>query len=65
MLISPPPYRLRVVFERIWAMRTLFHLLAFLTLVAFGGVLAIKVLYGCSWRESMDIADQFLMDLLD
>ena len=46
-------------------MRTLFHLLAFLSLVAFGGVLAIKVLYGCSWRESMDIADQFLMDLLD
>jgi len=46
-------------------MRTLFQLLAFITLVAFGGILAIKVLYGCSWRESMDIADQLFMDLLD
>ena len=50
--------------RRIRAMRALFHLLAFLALLAFGGILLIKLSYGCSWRESVDIADQFLADLL-
>lgn len=29
-----------------------------------GGVALIRYVYGCSWRESFDIADQFLEDVL-
>ena len=45
-------------------MKALFHMMAFLALVVLGGILVIKLLYGCSWRESVDIADQFVSDLL-
>ena len=30
-----------------------------------GAVVLIRVLYGVSWRESLEIADQFIEDLLD
>jgi len=55
---------LRVIFGRIRVMKALFHMMAFLALVVLGGILVIKLLYGCSWRESVDIADQFVSDLL-
>ena len=29
-----------------------------------GGVAFIRYVYGCSWAESFDIADQFVEDLL-
>ena len=29
-----------------------------------GGVAFIRYVYGCSWRESFDIADQFVEDVL-
>ena len=45
-------------------MKLLFKL-AFLTvMVILGGVALIRYTYGCSWRESFDIADQFVSDLL-
>lgn len=40
--------------------------LAILTAVFFlGGVAFIRYTYGCSWKESFDIADQFVSDLID
>ena len=45
-------------------MRVLFKL-AFMTIVGIlGGVAFIRYVYGCSWAESFDIADQFIEDLL-
>ena len=45
-------------------MKLLFKL-AFLTVLTIvGGVAFIRYTYGCSWRESFDIADQFVNDLL-
>lgn len=45
-------------------MRILFKM-AFLTMLCIvGGVAFIRYVYGCSWRESFDIADQFVEDLL-
>lgn len=37
---------------------------ALLALLFGGGVLLIKLLYGASWSESLEIADQFIEDLL-
>lgn len=41
-----------------------FRLFALLALLFGGGVLLIKLLYGASWSESLEIADQFIEDLL-
>ncbi len=46
-------------------MRGLFRLFMLLCVLFGGGVVLIRVLYGVSWRESLDIADQFIADLLD
>ena len=40
------------------------RLFALLALLFGGGVLLIKLLYGVSWSESLEIADQFIEDLL-
>lgn len=45
-------------------MRGLFRLGAMLAIVFGGGVVVIKLLYGVSWSESLEIADQFVEDLL-
>jgi len=45
-------------------MKTLGRLLVLAALLAFGGVALIKVLYSCSWREALQIADRFMEDLL-
>ncbi len=45
-------------------MRILLRLLVLAAVVFGGGVLLIKVLYGASWSESLEIADQFLEDVL-
>ncbi len=45
-------------------MRILLRLLVLAAVVFGGGVLLIKVLYGASWGESLEIADQFLEDVL-
>ena len=46
-------------------MRAFLRLFAMLTVLFGGGVVVIKLLYGVSWSESLEIADQFLEDLLD
>jgi len=46
-------------------MRGLFRIFALLAVVFGGGVVLIKLLYGVSWAESLEIADQFVEDLLD
>ena len=45
-------------------MRLLFKLAVFAIVVVLGGVAFIRYTYGCSWKESFDIADQFVEDLL-
>lgn len=45
-------------------MRSLFRLFVLLAVVFAGGVVVIKLLYGVSWGESLEIADQFAEDLL-
>ncbi len=45
-------------------MRSLFKLSFFTLLIVAGGLLYIRRVYGCSWQESLGIADQFLADLL-
>lgn len=45
-------------------MRGLFRLFIFLAVMFCGGVLVIRLLYDVSWRESLEIADQFVEDLL-
>ena len=45
-------------------MRLLFRLALLVILVVFGGVAFIRYTYGCSWKDSFDIADQFVEDLL-
>ena len=40
-------------------MRVLFKLTLMLMLCVLGGVAFIRYAYGCSWRVSFDIADQF------
>ena len=46
-------------------MKTLFKLFMLLCVLIGGGVVLIRILYGVSWRESLEIADQFIEDLLD
>ena len=45
-------------------MRGLFRLFMLLSAVFGGGVVLIRLLYGVSWRESLEIADQFIEDLI-
>jgi hypothetical protein len=45
-------------------MKVLFKLTLMLMFCIVGGVAFIRYVYGCSWRESFDIADQFLEDVL-
>ena len=45
-------------------MKMLFKLMLMLMFCILGGVVFIRYVYGCSWRESFDIADQFVEDVL-
>ena len=45
-------------------MRTLLRLFVLAAAVFGGGVVLIKLLYGVSWTEAVEIADQFAEDLL-
>ncbi len=45
-------------------MRALFQFLIFIAFILLGGIVLIKYAYKCSWRESFEIADQFIADLL-
>jgi hypothetical protein len=45
-------------------MRGLFRLFLLLIVFFLGGVILIRFAYNVSWRESLEIADQFVEDLL-
>ena len=45
-------------------MRVLFKLACCAVLLILGGVAFIRYTYSCSWKESFDIADEFVDDLL-
>ena len=45
-------------------MRFLLKLSLLTLLVVAGGLFYIRRVYGCSWGESVEIADQFVADLL-
>ena len=45
-------------------MRALFRLFVLLAVFFGGGVVIINLFYGVSWGESLEIADQFVEDLL-
>lgn len=45
-------------------MKILLRLVCFALLVMLGGLVLIKVLGGRTWRESFQIADQFIAELL-
>jgi hypothetical protein len=45
-------------------MKMLFKLMLMLMFCILGGVAFIRYVYGCSWREGFDIADQFVEDVL-
>lgn len=45
-------------------MRAFIKLFALLMALFGGVVMLIKLLYGATWRESIEIADQFIEDLL-
>ncbi len=45
-------------------MRGLFRLSVCAAVLLGGGLLAIRLLYGVSWRESLEIANGFIEDLL-
>ncbi|MFH1007806.1 MAG: hypothetical protein V1800_09925 [Candidatus Latescibacterota bacterium] len=45
-------------------MKTILRLMMLTALIMFGGVIAIKFLRKCSWREAFEIGDQFMTDLL-
>lgn len=45
-------------------MKCLLKLSLFILLIVAGGLFYIRYTYGCSWAESLEIADQFLADLL-
>ena len=45
-------------------MKLLFKLAVWVVLAIVGGVAFIRYTYDCSWRESFDIADEFVNDLL-
>ncbi len=42
----------------------LLRLFMCVTVLLSGGLLAIRLLYGVSWRESIEIANSFIEDLL-
>ena len=46
-------------------MKILFKLALFSIMMILGGVAFIRYTYNCSWKESFDIADEFVNDLLD
>jgi hypothetical protein len=46
-------------------MKILFKLAMCAILTILGGVAFIRYTYDCSWKESFDIADEFVNDLLD
>ena len=46
-------------------MRALLRLFVLGTVIFGGGVVLIKLLYGVRWGEALEIADQFVGDLLD
>lgn len=45
-------------------MRFLLKLVLLVLLAVVGGLFYIRHVYGCSWGESIEIADQFVADLL-
>ena len=45
-------------------MKVLFKLAVWTILMILGGVVFIRYTYDCSWKESFDIADEFVNDLL-
>ncbi len=45
--------------------RMIFRLIILTVIVFFGGVVFIRYTYGCSWKESFEIADQFVTDLVN
>ena len=45
-------------------MKAIFKLALWTLMVIVGGVAFIRYTYDCSWKESFDIADQFVEDLL-
>ncbi len=46
-------------------MRGIFRLFVCAAVMLCGGLLAIRLLYGVSWRESFEIANCFVEDLLE
>ena len=45
-------------------MRFIIRLMMLSLMVFLGGVVFIRYTYGCSWKESFEIADQFVADLI-
>lgn len=45
-------------------LRFLFRLISLIGFAVLAFIVFIKIIYGCSWRESVEIADQFVMDLI-
>ncbi|NKB68732.1 MAG: hypothetical protein GKR89_16835 [Candidatus Latescibacteria bacterium] len=45
-------------------MRGLLRLLVLLTFLFGGGVVLVRLLYDVTWRESLEIVDQFVEDLI-
>mgnify|MGYP001171724717 CR=1 FL=1 len=45
-------------------MKVLLRLALLTILTVFGAVAFIRYTYGCSWKESFDVADRFVEDLL-
>lgn len=43
--------------------RFLLRLLSLVGIAAIAFIVFIKYYYGCSWRESFEVADQFVTDL--
>ena len=45
-------------------MKAFLRLIMVVMLMALGGLVLIRILYRCSWRESFEIADQLIADLI-
>ena len=45
-------------------MKLIIRLMMLALMVFLGGVVFIRYTYGCSWKESFEIADQFVADLI-
>ncbi len=45
-------------------MRLMIRLVLLMALFLLGGVVFIRYTYGCSWKESFGIANQFVSDLV-